>query len=156
MNRFSGAILLAGALLAPTAMAAAEEFWDPRCDTGGEFCWVPMEALLAVPDRYDGRIVRVTGVAAVYGRDELRIYASRDAADIEDGPSALVLDLREVRRVVPDLHALEGRMVTVQGEFDYWGNGRGLGAISGFNGVQVRLTPKEMRAVGPPGRKIPK
>lgn len=162
MNRFVRVVLLASALLAPAVMAA-EAFDDPRCDTGGGFCRVPMEALLAVPDRYDEREVVVTGIAAV-DSEYLRVYASREAWEIEDRANSLVLDLGEVKRFVADPATLHGKSVTVSGTFEFQGvdiHAQGLGGIAHVTGVQLRLGQAELlelrkqRKQHPSGRSTP-
>lgn len=133
------------------APAPASDFVDRRCESGRDFCWVPMEALLAVPDRFDGKVVRITGIAGLHGKGYIKIYASREAADIEDSPSAVIVDLSEVARAVDPL-AIDGKPVTVRGTFEFLGNTvheEALGTIVGVKAVQVRLNREEMRKLDP-------
>jgi hypothetical protein len=110
-------ILLVGAFGA--AAANGQQPSGPREEARD----VSLIQLIATPERYEGQLVRVVGVAQ-FGQEESALYLHREDAELLRAANAVWLDVKQ------DYKTLAGAFVLAEGRFTAGDRGH-LGAFAG-------------------------
>ncbi len=144
------AALFAGLVASPLSLGNPPA--DKRCEessgwNGETLCRVPMTAVTASPEQYDGYLVWVTGIANLSPaeREYVAIYQSREGREILDDVQSILVPYAEVKKTVADPASLDGKLITVVGRFKALMRPLGsqaAGTLLESRGVQVRVDPR--------------
>ena len=133
-------------LFAFVPLVAESQPWTrgaPPPPSGPEARAVSMIQLIATPERYEGRLVRLAGVFQ-FGMEESALYLHREDADLLNGENGVWIDGKE-GLTEKDYQALSGSYVLVEGVFTSKSRGH-MGMFAGELRPVRRLERKRTRA----------